>query len=248
MAAWQDFFLSGWSGSTPVTGTGAVTAESASVSSNGIEAFRGTGAVTADSASATAQGKEAFTGTGSATADAATLAVTGAEAFPATGAVTAEQATVTATGALRIIGNTGGSSEPASVAGEGSVQEAGAAVTGYGGVAYVTHLDELVTFQDEGVWEGESGAITARAATVAATGRSAFTGAGDASARSATVAAEGSVTAPAEELPNLQAAGPRLERKPTIQITGTASVTVKSATVQAFGAVNDDDLVLLLAA
>ena len=161
-----------------------------------------------------------------------------------------------ATGALRIIGNTGGSSEPASVAGEGSVQEAGAgsvqeagaAVTGYGGVAYVTHLDELVTFQDEGVWEGESGAITARAATVAATGRSAFTGAGDASARSATVAAEGSVTAPAEELPNLQAAGPRLERKPTIQITGTASVTVKSATVQAFGAVNDDDLVLLLAA
>lgn len=118
--------------SNDVTGTGAVTAEQATVASSGALTISGSGAVSAAGATVSATGTEQFTGTGAVTARQATLSASATESIPGTGAVTAAAATATGSG-----GET--------FAGTGSPQAAGATLSATGTVSSPVDGDAAVT-------------------------------------------------------------------------------------------------------
>jgi hypothetical protein len=159
---------------------------------------------------------------GGITAESATAQATGKEALTGTAAVTAEAATVEAVGAEAFRGSADITADAATLEAEGTVTAAD--ITG-------------------------TGAVEARQATTQAEGivLADVSGTADVTARGASVEAVGIGGIVTEELPNLQA-GSLSKRKPRLltPISGYGAVTAQPAEVLAFGAVNDDELVLML--
>lgn len=153
------------------TGTGSLTAPSATMSGAGAEVFTATGAITGAAATVAGSGAEVFTATGAISGQPPTVAGAGAEVLTATGAVSVPATTVAGSGDHTESG-------PTNPDGTGAISVPAATAAGSGELAFTA-----------------TGSITASAPTVSGAGAEVLTATGSVTLPSATVSGSGDHTA-----------------------------------------------------
>ncbi len=230
-----------------VTGTGAISAPTATVAGSGTHAVThtGTGAIAVPTATVAGTGTHTIThsGTGAISVPAPTVAGTGTHTLPApsgTGSITAAAPTVVGTGVLTFSGTGAISVTSATVAGTGVET-----ITGTG--AIVASAPTVSGIGAE--WFTATGSIVSQAPSVSGTGlhAPAVTGTGAITVPAPSVLGTGSHTAPgaiggtgAITVPTAMVAGTGTL---TVNITGMGTITVSSPSVVGAGIAGSDLIV-----
>jgi hypothetical protein len=245
-----------------VTGTGAISVPSATVSGTGshVQAVTGTGAISVPTATVAGTGVETFTATGAVTVPTATVAGTGAETFTATGAIAVPSATVAGTGAETFTATGAVSVPPPVVTGTGEHTEASVPPEGTGAITVptvtVAGTGELILTATGAVQVPPpavagtgvenftaTGAISVPAPAVAGTGTETFTATGAISVPAITIDGTGDHSAAvppsgtgAITVPAVVVAGTGLHVE---NVTGTGAIVVPAALISGSGTGGD---------